>query len=741
MGTQRNVKYLIMALLFACANSIYAASIAIINDVYYEYVNTNNNRYAAVIKRYDAGTNTLWPYVGDVDIPSYIEVDNVVYPVKYINTDAFQGCTNLTGINLPNTIEKINSRAFFGCTSLSTINLPSSLTEIGAAAFYKCSNLTTIMGLETSKVNMIGTNAFCECNINHSLVFPNTLEEVQSNAFENATQSTTSISITFPLSLKRIGDKAFRGVVLSSLYIPRNVVNIGSLAFDTYRCSSISVDPNNIVYDSRENCNAVIDKWNGTLLFACNYTTIPHGVTGIASYAFHSCHGLVSIDIPQSVTTIGSYAFFDCTKLKTVRILGEVTELQESCFNQCPIEELVLPTTLKKIGPSALNRLYVESLILPTGLYFIGNGAISSATIRNITLPSTVSYIGSEAIKIGAGSALTFEGDVPGYVAEDAFGRIDTSYNPLDRLTLKVKKDYYDNYIGNHPWNKFGTIETINTSSNTEPSIDDVEDVTEVNFVDGQTYSATNYRRAATLTYSRNFQNTMWQALYVPFTMEYNDWKDDYDIARLNAIRMYDNDDDGEYDETELEIIKVLSGNIYANHPYFIRAKNAGEKEIILTNALVYPAESNSIDCSTVETSFELTGTYRVISGIDMVSNKYYALSRGQFCYTTNTNAYLNPNRWYMKVTERNKQVFHKTNLSRMRVIVKGENNDEILDDFIPNNELFDGEQTTTGICTSPSVDAEDDAPIFTLEGTCLNANETLMPGIYIRNGKKYVVR
>ena len=313
--------------------------------------------------------------------------------------------------------------------------------------------------------------------------------------------------------------------------------------------------------------------------------------------------------------------------------------------------------------------------------------------------------------------------------------------NPLDRLTLKVKKDYYDNYIGNHPWNKFGTIETINTSSNTEPSIDDVEDVTEVNFVDGQTYSATNYRRAATLTYSRNFQNTMWQALYVPFTMEYNDWKDDYDIARLNAIRMYDNDDDGEYDETELEIIKVLSGNIYANHPYFIRAKNAGEKEIILTNALVYPAESNSIDCSTVETSFELTGTYRVISGIDMVSNKYYALSRGQFCYTTNTNAYLNPNRWYMKVTERNKQVFHKTNLSRMRVIVKGENNDEILDDFIPNNELFDGEQTTTGICTSPSVDAEDDAPIFTLEGTCLNANETLMPGIYIRNGKKYVVR
>jgi hypothetical protein len=451
---------------------------------------------------------------------------------------------------------------------------------------------------------------------------------------------------------------------------------------------------------------------------------------------------LSSINIPQSVTTIGSYAFDGCFNLKSVKIFGAVTELQEGCFESCPITELVLPTTLKKIGPSALNSLMVESLVLPSGLYFIGDNAINSASIKNITLPSTVSYIGSRAITIAYAATFTMEGDVPGYVAEDAFGTITSTYNPLDKHTLKVKNDYLGDYQSGHPWNRFHEIQTITEGGYTEPEIGDVEEVTDVELVDGQAYDATGYRRASTLTYTRDFVNTFWQALYVPFSMSYDDWKDNYDVARLNAVRMYDTDDDGEYDETELEIIKVKSGYIYANHPYFIKAKNAGKQTITLVDALVYPAESNSIDCSTVETHFKLTGIYNVVPGNEMVANRYYALSRGQFCYTTNVNAYLNPNRWYMKITERGSQVYQKTALARMRVSVKGEENDEVLEDFAPNSELFDGDFfTATGICTSPEVDEQDDAPVFTLEGMRVNTENVLRPGIYIKNGKKYIVK
>ena len=739
----RNVRYLLMALLFACANATYAASIAVIylengDSIYFEYDSRAN--YAAVTKRYYSATNTLTPYVGDITIPENITVKNVTYPVKYINTDAFQGCTSLQSVTLPKKLERIYSRAFFGCTALSTITIPSSVEEIGQAAFYGCTSLSEVYGLQSSKIKTIGANAFCQCSNLRSINLPNTIEIIGNSAFENATHYSTNISLTLPESLKRIGDKAFMGVSLNLLHIPSSVVNIGSRAFDTYGCSTITVASNNNVYDSRDNCNAIIDKWNGTLLYACNNTTIPHGLTGIASYAFSHCMALTSIEIPQTITSIGSYAFFECLNLRSVKILGDVSELQECCFNSCPITELVLPNTIKKIGPSALNSLSVETLVLPNGLYFIGDGAISSSRLKNLVIPSTVSYIGSKAVQISVTSTITMEGDVPGYVSEDAFGTIEKNYNPLDRFTLRVKNEYYDNYYNHDPWSYFHEIQTYNEELIPDP-LDDIEQVDNVELYDGQSYTYNGYRKAETLTYIRNFGNTNWQAWYVPFPMAYNDWKDNFEVARLNAIRMYDSDDDGEYDETELEIIKVKSGNIYPNHPYFIKAKNEGAYTFTLNNVVVYPAESKSIDCSTVETQFSLTGTYDVVTGLDMVVNRYYALSKGQLCYTTNTNAYLNPNRWYMKITERGKQVFQNTNLSRMRVIVKGEDKDEVIEDFTPYSELFDGEQTATGICTSPTVDTEDNAPIFTLEGTRLNANKALMPGVYIKNGKKYVVR
>lgn len=733
----RNVRYLLMALLFACANHTYAY-IVISDGIYYDYIPEGN--FVSVVKRYDSGTNTLTPYTGSVIIPASVEVNGKNVPVKYIATDAFQGCTSLTYVSLPKSIVKINSRAFFGCTGLSSIFIPTSVTEIGQAAFYNCTGLETLENFENSKVKTIGANAFCQCSSLTQINLPNSLESIENNAFENATPSSMNINITLPQTLKRIGDKAFAGVRISSLHIPSSVVSIGAKAFDTYNCTSITVDEGNNVYDSHDNCNAIIDKWNGTLILGCNYTTIPDGLTGIASYAFSNCLGISSVVIPSSVTSIGSYAFFNCINLRKVVIFGAVTELQESCFNLCPISELVLPETLKKIGTSALNSLRVESLTLPSSLYFIAEGAISSSTIKSIKFPATISYLGSRSVVLSANSIdMTFAGDVPGYVAEDAFGAIEGNSNPLSRIALKVTKEFSDNFVGS-PWNQFASKEILVETDDEGGTItEEIVPVDNVELYDGQSYTYKGYRKAETLTYIRNFGNTNWQAWYVPFPMAYNDWKDNFEVARLNAIRMYDSDDDGEYDETELEIIKVKSGNIYPNHPYFIKAKNEGAYTFTLNNVVVYPAESKSIDCSTVETQFALTGTYDVVPGVEMVSNKYYALSKGQLCYTTNINAYLNPNRWYMKISERSSQVYYTVGLARVRVNVRGEANEDVLDEEVSGTELFDAEGAATCISDLTSDDA--DAPVFALEGIRVDATGTLRPGIYIKNGKKIIVK
>lgn len=718
----------LLALFLFCASSIFAYTVTI-DDVHYDYISLGN--YMIVTKKVDPETQTISPYVGSVTIPESVQYDGKTVPVKYIGSDAFKGCVSLTKVTMPNTILKINSGAFYGCNGLTSITIPSSVVEIGQEAFYRCTGLTNVYGLRTSAVKNIGINAFAQCSSLTALELPSGIETISNGAFENATSYLVK-SVSLPTSLKRIGDRAFKGIGITSLYIPKNVISIGSRAFDTYACKELRVDAQNKVFDSRNNCNAIIDKWNSKLLFGCVNTVIPEDVSAIEAYAFCNIYELRSVVIPQSVTVLGESAFFGCPNLKSVEILGNVTEIPNSCFNQCGIEQLTLPASLRKICDSALCGLRVRSLVLPPNVYYIGESGITSISITSITFPSTLAYLGTNAIAISSGNVeLIFEGDVPGYVADDAF-----QSSNLSQFTLKVKNEYKSNYTG-APWSLFGNKEIVQAIA---PEPDGMEDVAEVNLVDGQVYMANGFRKASRLTYDRYFQNTLWQALYVPFSMSYDDWKDDYDVARLNAVRMYDTDNDGEYDETELEIIKVVKGSLYPNHPYFIKAKAEGQQTITLTDAIVYPAEANSIDCSTVETSFELTGTYSVVPGSEMVSNKYYALSRGQFCYTTNTDAYLNPNRWYMKISERGSQVFQNSIASaRMRVSVKGEDNDDMIADYTPYSELFDAELTATAIS---SLSADADGDVYSIDGRLVSGDRsTLASGMYIQNNKKVFLK
>ena len=165
-----------------------------------------------------------------------------------------------------------------------------------------------------------GTVEVVSNNYSGVVVIPNSV------TYSGTTYSVTSIggsafsgcsgltSITIPESVTSIGDEAFRGCSgLTRVIIRGSVTSIGESAF--YGCSgleSIVVESGNSKYDSRDNCNAIIEMATRTLLVGCKNTTIPNSVTAIGKRAFRGCSGLTSVTIPDSVTSIGRGAFAYC---------------------------------------------------------------------------------------------------------------------------------------------------------------------------------------------------------------------------------------------------------------------------------------------------------------------------------------------------------------------------------------------------------------------------------------------
>lgn len=223
------------------------------------------------------------------------------------------------------------------------------------------------------------------------------------------------------------------------------------------------------------------------------------------------------------------------------------------------------------------------------------------------------------------------------------------------------------------------------------------------------------------LTYTRTFNNTNWQALYVPFEIPYENIKDDFDVAYIYDTRQYDNDGDGVKDETVIESFVMKSGVLSANYPYLIRAKEVGEKTITVSDATLYATEEVSIDCSSVFDSYTFTGTYSRMSSDELPQGEgYYALSGGVWRPVAEGSS-LGAFRFYLKVDSRSGSNVANARSIRMQVMDEDGNVEETAD---MDNAQFSMDETP--------------AAIYDLQGRRV---ENPTRGIYVVNGKKMMIK
>lgn len=269
--------------------------------------------------------------------------------IRVIEDEAFADCNNLTSVTFyPNDnkpVWEIKGNAFRNCVSLKSITIPASVSKIETSAFQGCTSLESIVVEEgNSKYDSRDNcNAVIETATNtlkiglSSTIIPNTVTTIGGGAFEGTTLKSIVIpegvtlidnsafsdcksleTVSLPNSLERIYPLAFQNSNISSISIPAGVKGIGENAF--YGCenlSTITVSNGNAKYDSRDNCNALIETATNTILRGSSSTVIPNSVTTIERNAFRGSK-IAKIVIPASVKNIGQWAFQDCKSLTTV---------------------------------------------------------------------------------------------------------------------------------------------------------------------------------------------------------------------------------------------------------------------------------------------------------------------------------------------------------------------------------------------------------------------------------------
>ena len=373
--------------------------------------------------------------IGDSMFQSCVNLEtvNLPYGLTTINNNAFNGCSDLTTIDISN-ITTINANVFEGDGNLEYFSgadstagelyLPNLTGTLGNTAFKGCAKLISVVSL--GSITSIGNNAFENCVNLATINIPSTVTSVGTNAFNNTAWynnqpngpiytskvlykcKNTSGTLVIPNDIVSITQNAFNNCSgLTSVTIGSGVTSIGigeGVFKDCTALSTITVDSNNAKYDSRNNCNAIIETDTNKLVAICNTATIPNSITAIGNRAFSGCSRFdISALSALNLTLIGDRAFADCGCIGTFTVPLGVT-LSNNAFGY--------------IKDSAGSK---ATIILSEGYSATIYGMFAYSRLQKVELPSTITTIAENTFYVASINEVVIKASTPPTLRQNAF--------------------------------------------------------------------------------------------------------------------------------------------------------------------------------------------------------------------------------------------------------------------------------------------------------------------------------
>ena len=386
-----------------------------------------------------------------------IEIPN---NIENLGSHVFSGCGSLEEIKIGSGTKEIGAGAFSGSNSKVTIEnnmyftskedsiieastgklilgsnhstIPSSVKVIGENAFEKsaikkidipstveriepCAFIDSSLEEVTIDAKYVGSLSFVGCDNLNEVSINSNVSKIESNAFESLTNLK---NLNLVNGIKEIDSYAFYGTAIETLSIPRSLTSIDSTSFmDCSKIARITVDSLNEKYDSRNNCNAIIDKTNDELIVGSSGSVIPNGVKAVGEYAFTK-RGINEINIPSTVEKVKEAAFANCKELETLTIESGLVSILDYGFYGCSgLKRVVLPNSLTSLGREVFAKctsleefsfsssledtgecLFIDAkalktLTIPEGITKLNDNSFTLSSIENVYLPESLEKI------------------------------------------------------------------------------------------------------------------------------------------------------------------------------------------------------------------------------------------------------------------------------------------------------------------------------------------------------------
>ena len=407
-----------------------------------QYINTTNHKYENYVCIYcgaqttpakvayqmsDDGTYYILNVVSDKSATEYVVPSEYQgLPVREIAPGAFEGCTRLHTVVVPDSITRIGEGAFKGCYSIKNITLP----FVGRDATSKYSAFGYIFGTPENKNGMVGTTQYIDGVSTEFWIPENLVEititggEIKDNAFRNCSKikrveykgtgdtignyafsGCSSLDVfTFPLTVSTLGDRAFQKCIeLDTLPLDEGIVKIGDYCFA------------GCLFTYLELPSTLTTAGTGAFAECINLknVVIPSSLRNLPNGMFQDCKAITSLTVRSGVRSIGRSCFSGCTLLETIDLSNTVKKIEKLAFNGCTsIKEITLAPTVELIEEGAFqNCSLLETINLGTSLVTIESLAFSGCTsLKEISLPKTVEEIEENAFhKCSALSVINVE--------------------------------------------------------------------------------------------------------------------------------------------------------------------------------------------------------------------------------------------------------------------------------------------------------------------------------------------